>query len=448
MPTDTGKRMLSLQALLNPASPGHFATSFRQSDLVLTTSSALLPTKVLQTTDVSPSPKDKSMESVSMTRSKPQGSINFAPFEEIDQLSYQEICRFCVSPFGKIWQTCQRIPYNSSKKDFFEKTGRESIEVFKYEFRLPGKEKHYTVMWDYNTMPAQMLSQNPGLREISPSITGGAVLAQGYWMPYWCARAICATFCHSIAGALIPLFGPSFPSECAPATPNATHCKTMVISQQIIIEATEEVEKYRKGRDSGLIKVVGEISSSHRAVESHTLRRKRESQTTLVSILPSQPRSAWTPVNGSATKGRMIEAPAPKIVCDNREDNKILLGTSRNALPNQSASSQNPCQKEKANISSPPRTEASFPEGNWRLNRRKRAFDESSTTHSPVLRMEARRGEKSQQELEHLGVAAVLLSLATDVRDTISPSAPAAEKPDNDCPERHHQRKRPKAFSF
>lgn len=128
MPTDTGKRMLSLQALLNPASPGHFATSFRQSDLVLTTSSALLRTKVLQTTDVSPSPKDKSMESVSMTRSKPQGSINFAPFEEIDQLSYQEICRFCVSPFGKIWQTCQRIPYNSSKKDFFEKTGRESIE--------------------------------------------------------------------------------------------------------------------------------------------------------------------------------------------------------------------------------------------------------------------------------------------------------------------------------
>ncbi|UKZ85214.1 uncharacterized protein TrAFT101_001083 [Trichoderma asperellum] len=297
-------------------------------------------------------------------------------------------------------------------------------------------------------MPAQMLSQNPGLREISPSITGGAVSAQGYWMPYRCAKAICATFCHSIAGALIPLFGPSFPSECAPAPPNATHCKTMVISQQIILKATEEVEKYRQGKDGGLIKAVGEISSSHRAVESYALRRKRESQTTLVPILPSQPRSAWTPVNGSATKGRMMKAPAPKIVCDNRESNKVLLGTSRSALPNQSAPSQNLCQKEKASISSPSRTEADVSEGNWRFKRRKRAFDESSTTHPPILHMEGRRGEESQQELEHLGVAAVLLSLATDVRDTASPSSPAVEMPDNDCPERHHQRKRPKALSF
>ncbi|KAM0484338.1 hypothetical protein ACHAPX_001761 [Trichoderma viride] len=188
--------MLSLQALLNPASPGYSATYFRQSDSVLATGSRLLPTEV-QTADVSPVPKVEPSASIaSMSKSKPLGPINFAPFEEIGQASYREMNRFHVSPLGKIRQNCQHIPYNSSKKDFFEKTGRESIEVFKYEFRLPDKEKIYTVMWDYNvglvhmtpffkcleytkTTPAQMLSQNPGLREISPSITGGAVSAQG-----------------------------------------------------------------------------------------------------------------------------------------------------------------------------------------------------------------------------------------------------------------------------
>lgn len=129
MPTDTGKRMLSLQALLNPASPGYSVTCFRQSGSVLVTESRLLPTEIQTAADVSPVPKvEPSASIVSMTKSKPLGPINFAPFEEIDQASYREMCRFRVSPFGKIRQSCQHIPYNSSKKDFFEKTGRESIE--------------------------------------------------------------------------------------------------------------------------------------------------------------------------------------------------------------------------------------------------------------------------------------------------------------------------------
>lgn len=129
MSTDTGKRMLSLQALLNPASPGYSVTCFRQSDSVMAAASTLQPTEAQTAIDVSSPLKAQSPASVvSMTKSKPLGSINFAPFEEIDQTSYREMCRFRVSPFGKIRQSCQRIPYNSSKKDFFEKTGRESIE--------------------------------------------------------------------------------------------------------------------------------------------------------------------------------------------------------------------------------------------------------------------------------------------------------------------------------
>lgn len=129
MATDTGKRMLSLQALLNPASPGHSATCFRYPDSVLATESRSLPTETQTAANVSPLPKVEPPGSISsMTKSKSLGPINFAPFEEIDQASYREMCRFRVSPFGKIRQSCQHIPYNSSKKDFFEKTGRESIE--------------------------------------------------------------------------------------------------------------------------------------------------------------------------------------------------------------------------------------------------------------------------------------------------------------------------------
>lgn len=57
-------------------------------------------------------------------------------------------------------------------------------------------------------------------------------------MPYKCARAVCATFCYAIAGALIPLFGPTFPDECrVPGTPGF---RDMVIDPRIIEEATRE----------------------------------------------------------------------------------------------------------------------------------------------------------------------------------------------------------------
>ncbi|KAK3400388.1 hypothetical protein B0T20DRAFT_391904 [Sordaria brevicollis] len=77
-----------------------------------------------------------------------------------------------------------------------------------------------------------MLNQNPGLKDIAYSITGGAIKAQGYWMPYACARAVCATFCYQIAGALIPLFGPDFPSECI--SPGEPRYGLMVIKPELI----------------------------------------------------------------------------------------------------------------------------------------------------------------------------------------------------------------------
>ena len=84
--------------------------------------------------------------------------------------------------------------------------------VFQYTFKMPGEDKEYNVMWDYNiglvritpffkcceygkvrvqsmrsnhrltavqTIPAKVLATNPGLKEITHSITGGALAAQG-----------------------------------------------------------------------------------------------------------------------------------------------------------------------------------------------------------------------------------------------------------------------------
>ncbi|KAJ6444453.1 APSES transcription factor Xbp1 [Purpureocillium lavendulum] len=132
----------------------------------------------------------------SLPRFKTQGPVRYPPFEDVNDAAAQEIAKYQIGAFGHIQQCCEHIPYNSAKKDFFEKTGRESIEAFSYEFRVPGQQTAYKVMWDYNiglvrmtpffkslgyakTKPSQMLDKNPGLRDISPSITGGAVSAQG-----------------------------------------------------------------------------------------------------------------------------------------------------------------------------------------------------------------------------------------------------------------------------
>ncbi|KAG5656527.1 hypothetical protein KAF25_000114 [Fusarium avenaceum] len=173
-----------------------------------------------------------------MAKSKLRGQVRFSPFENLNEVALHEIHRFRVTPFGHIQETCLHIPYNSGKKDFFEKTGRESFEVFKYEFALPGESA------EYPTMPAKMLGLNPGLKEITHSITGGSIVAQGYWMPYQCARAICATFCYPIAGALIPIFGPTFPNTCIP--PNNPEFGRMIIDPQLIVDATREAEMARR----------------------------------------------------------------------------------------------------------------------------------------------------------------------------------------------------------
>ncbi|KAI9771212.1 MAG: hypothetical protein M1835_006461 [Candelina submexicana] len=201
-----------------------------------------------------------SKDAAVFTKGKIRGENRFPPFEITDEELLEHHRRFQIFPTKDIGVYPRHIPYNSDKKSFLEKTGRESFEVFQYTFRLPGEEKEYSVMWDYNiglvritpffkcrnyskTTPAKMLNANPGLRDICHSITGGALAAQGYWMPYACALAIAATFCHSIRHALTPLFGPSFPALCIP--PDSPQFGRMVIDRSIVESCTEEAHRFK-----------------------------------------------------------------------------------------------------------------------------------------------------------------------------------------------------------
>src|ERR1700709_1645731 len=62
-------------------------------------------------------------------------------------------------------------------------------------------------------------------------------------MPYNCALAVCTTFCSHIAGALIPIFGPDFPSQCV--LPEAPEHGRMIIDPSLVHSATTQAEAYR-----------------------------------------------------------------------------------------------------------------------------------------------------------------------------------------------------------
>ncbi|KAI1737276.1 hypothetical protein F4680DRAFT_217569 [Xylaria scruposa] len=252
--------MLSLSSLLNPAPPGSSTgNKLPPSPESLSPADSCVEDSVFL--DRLAIPKQKMPKDAAIfTKSKPKGAINFHPYDDLDEVSLHRARRFQVHPLGKIREYSRHIPYNSGKKDFFEKTGRESFEVFQYVFKIPGNDVEYAVMWDYNiglvrmtpffkcckypkTTPAKMLNSNPGLKEITHSITGGSIMAQGYWMPYQCAKAICATFCYNISGALIPIFGPDFPALCTRA--DAPEYSRMIIDPAIIIRSTREAEYYR-----------------------------------------------------------------------------------------------------------------------------------------------------------------------------------------------------------
>ncbi|KAJ5769604.1 hypothetical protein N7520_004163 [Penicillium odoratum] len=195
---------------------------------------------------------------------KPQGEVRYPPCEERDEALLQIHREFRLYPLGNIADYPRHIPYNSQKKDFHEKTGRDSFNTFHYVFQKPGDDVKWMVMWDYNiglvrithlfkctgytkTAPGKLMAYNDGLRGISHSITGGALAAQGYWMPYEAARAVAATFCWDIRHVLTPLFGTDFPSICTPTVSGkARDFPNIKLDSSIIFNATQTAMNYRQ----------------------------------------------------------------------------------------------------------------------------------------------------------------------------------------------------------
>ena len=62
-------------------------------------------------------------------KAKIKGDVRYAPFEQkLGEEICEEMRKYGVYPVGRIMEYPRHIPYNSEKKDFLEKTGRESFE--------------------------------------------------------------------------------------------------------------------------------------------------------------------------------------------------------------------------------------------------------------------------------------------------------------------------------
>lgn len=69
-----------------------------------------------------------SKDAAIFAKGKTKGETRYRPCEiQTDEIAAQHK-RFRVFPMGHIADYCRHIPYNSDKKSFLEKTGRDSFE--------------------------------------------------------------------------------------------------------------------------------------------------------------------------------------------------------------------------------------------------------------------------------------------------------------------------------
>ena len=61
-------------------------------------------------------------------KGKPKGEVNYPPYEIQDEATAAEHEKFEVQPIGRIGEYPKRIPYNSEKKTFQQKTGMDGFE--------------------------------------------------------------------------------------------------------------------------------------------------------------------------------------------------------------------------------------------------------------------------------------------------------------------------------
>ena len=114
--------MVSIASLLNP-----LQQSFQEyRDPSSPCSSTYTPSP---SSPLPPSKKQKmSKDAAIFAKGKTEGEVRYAPCEIQDEEIAVQHDLFQLYPMGHISDYCRHIPYNSEKKSFLEKTGRESFE--------------------------------------------------------------------------------------------------------------------------------------------------------------------------------------------------------------------------------------------------------------------------------------------------------------------------------
>ena len=69
-----------------------------------------------------------SKAAATFVKAEPKGEINYPPYEGQDETIAAAYEEFDVKPVGQISEYPKRIPYNSEKKTFQQRTGRDGFE--------------------------------------------------------------------------------------------------------------------------------------------------------------------------------------------------------------------------------------------------------------------------------------------------------------------------------
>ena len=91
------------------------------------------PTSTVYTREYSPPPQPRKKQKISkdaaiFTRGSMRGKCRYPPCEYQDDLLAAQHQQYEIDPMGHIADFPRHIPYNSEKKSFLDKTGRESFE--------------------------------------------------------------------------------------------------------------------------------------------------------------------------------------------------------------------------------------------------------------------------------------------------------------------------------
>ena len=114
--------MVPLASLLNPLPP-----SFERPRKPVKSAS---PQRIERSSSTLLSAKKQKMSKAAATfvKAEPKGEINYPPYEGQDETIAAAYELFDVKPVGRICDYPKRIPYNSDKKTFQQRTGRDGFE--------------------------------------------------------------------------------------------------------------------------------------------------------------------------------------------------------------------------------------------------------------------------------------------------------------------------------